>query len=107
MLKELSDEFTVTLSKEFKRLSETDKYFFNPHEYDRESISKLLNEKGVDTKTGKVLVEVSPEYFRPTDVEFLLGDASKAKKNLGWKPRVCFEELVKLMVKADVEKVKK
>jgi GDPmannose 4,6-dehydratase len=62
-----------------------------------------LNEKGLDKKTGKVLVEVSPEYFRPTDVVNLLGDPSKAKSVLGWNPSATsFEELVKKMVQHDV-----
>lgn len=63
-----------------------------------------INEKGVDRKTGKILVEVDPEYFRPTEVEQLLGDYSKAKKLLGWEPKVKFKELVKIMAKADWEK---
>jgi GDPmannose 4,6-dehydratase len=62
-----------------------------------------VNEKGVDSKTGRVLVEVSPEYFRPADVDFLLGDASKAGVKLGWKPKVRFEELVRIMVRADLK----
>ncbi len=65
---------------------------------------KGINETGIDAESGKVLVEVSPDYFRPTDVEFLLGDASRAREKLGWKPKVCFEELVKIMVKADLGK---
>lgn len=64
---------------------------------------KGLREKGIDKKTGKVLVEVDPKYFRPTEVESLIGDASKANKKLGWKPKVKFKELVKIMVDADME----
>ena len=60
-----------------------------------------LGEKGIDAKTGKVIVEVDPKYFRLTEVEILIGDYSKAKRELGWEPKVKFEELVKLMVKAD------
>jgi GDPmannose 4,6-dehydratase len=52
---------------------------------------------------GDVLVEIDPRYFRPTEVDFLLADASKAKKILGWKTRVTFKELVKIMVDADME----
>jgi GDPmannose 4,6-dehydratase len=65
---------------------------------------KAINEKGIDSKTGKVLVEVSPEYFRPADVDFLLGDSSKAKKKLRWKPKTKFAELVRIMVDADLRK---
>jgi GDPmannose 4,6-dehydratase len=63
---------------------------------------KGLDEKGIDTKTGKVLVEIQSMYFRPTEVESLWGDSSKARKQLGWKPKVGFKELVKIMVDADI-----
>jgi len=64
-------------------------------------------EKGRDSRSGKILVEVDPEYFRPTEVEQLKGDFSKAKKILGWEPKTTFHDLVKIMVKADWEKIKK
>ena len=67
---------------------------------------KGMNEKGFDQATGRVLVEVSPDFYRPTDVVNLLGDPSKARKELGWNPtRTGFEELVRLMVEHDMEKV--
>lgn len=63
-----------------------------------------VNEKGIDRKTGRVIVEVSPEFFRPTDVVTLLGDPSKAMKTLGWKPaKTGFEELVRLMTEHDMK----
>lgn len=68
---------------------------------------KDVNEKGIDKKTGKVLVEVDPRYFRPTDVDSLRGDASKAKKILGWKPKTSFRQLVAEMVKNDLEEAQK
>ena len=65
-------------------------------------------EKGIDVKTGKPLVEVDPKYFRPAEVEQLLGDPTKAKTLLGWNPKkTSFEELVKIMVESDIELVKK
>ena len=65
-----------------------------------------LDEKGYDRKTGKCLVEVSPDFYRPTDVVNLWGDPTKAKRELGWNPtKTSFEELVALMVKHDMEKV--
>lgn len=65
-----------------------------------------MDEKGIDQATGKVIVEVSPDFYRPTDVVNLLGDPSKAKKELGWNPvRTSFKELVNIMVKHDMEKV--
>jgi GDPmannose 4,6-dehydratase len=65
-----------------------------------------LEEKGIDKKTGKVLVEIDPEYFRPTEVENLQGDASKAKSILNWSPKVKFNELVKIMSEAELEALK-
>lgn len=64
-----------------------------------------INEKGIDKKTGKVLVEVDPRYFRPAEVDLLIGDPSKAKKELGWAPKVTFEELVQIMVEADLKAI--
>ena len=67
-----------------------------------------VNERGIDVKTGKALVEVDPKYFRPTEVDQLLGDPTKAKTLLGWNPqKTSFEELVKLMVRHDMKFVKK
>lgn len=64
-----------------------------------------IREKGVEKKTGKVLVEVSPEFFRPTDVVTLLGDPAKAKRDLGWNPqKTSFESLVRLMVENDLRR---
>ncbi len=64
---------------------------------------KGTDERGVDAKTGEVLVEVDPRYFRPTEIDLLLGDASKARARLGWTHRVSFDQLVSEMVKSDVE----
>ena len=65
-----------------------------------------LEEKGIDKATGKVVVEVSPDFYRPTDVINLWGDPTKAKTELGWNPmKTSFEELVELMTKHDMEKV--
>lgn len=67
-----------------------------------------VDEKGIDIATGKVLVEVDPKYFRPAEVEQLLGDPTKAKTLLGWNPRkTSFEQLVKLMVANDMRFVRK
>ncbi len=67
-----------------------------------------IDEKGIDMATGKILVEVDPKYFRPAEVEQLLGDPTKAKTLLGWNPRkTSFEELVRLMVRHDMKFVKK
>jgi len=62
-----------------------------------------VNEKGVDTKTGTILVEIDEKYFRPAEVELLLGDPTKAEKELNWKRKVSFQELVSEMVRYDLE----
>ncbi|HEX6087790.1 MAG TPA: GDP-mannose 4,6-dehydratase [Thermoanaerobaculia bacterium] len=61
-----------------------------------------VDEKGVDQATGRVLIEIDPRYFRPSEVDDLCGDASKAKRELGWEPRTSFEELIGLMVESDL-----
>lgn len=67
-----------------------------------------IDEKGIDTLSGKVLIEVDPKYFRPSEVEQLLGDPTKARTMLGWNPRqTSFEKLVDIMVKHDMEYVRK
>ena len=66
-----------------------------------------LEETGADAKTGKILVRVDPRYFRPTEVDLLLGDPSKAYRTLGWKPKVTLEELAHLMVASDLELARK
>ena len=65
------------------------------------------DEKGICKKSGKTYVAVEERYYRPTEVDMLIGDASKAKDNLGWEPKTKFADLVKLMARADFEKVKK
>ena len=64
-----------------------------------------VEEKGLDKSTGETLVEVDPRYFRPTEVDFLLGDSSKARAKLGWRHRTSFDTLVSDMVKADMAAV--
>ncbi len=64
---------------------------------------KGLKEKGVDKKTNKTLIEIDPKYFRPAEIDILRGDYSKAEKMLGWKPKITFKELVKIMAQADYE----
>ena len=64
---------------------------------------KGVEERAVDKKTGKVLIEIDPKYFRPTEVELLIGDPSKAQRELGWKHKYSLEQLVAEMVKADME----
>ena len=62
-----------------------------------------VNEKGVDKNSGNIIVEIDPQYFRPVDVEVLIGDARKAEKVLGWEPKVKLNELIEIMVEHDMK----
>jgi len=66
-----------------------------------------IEEKGIDSATGKVLVRIDPRYFRPTEVDFLLGDPTKAQNKLGWYPKVNFPELVEIMIQEDLKAVER
>ncbi len=66
---------------------------------------KGVNEKGIDVETGKVIVEVDPRYFRPTEVDLLIGDATKARTQLGWAPKHSLDELVHDMVESDLKEL--
>jgi len=65
-----------------------------------------LNEKGINKRTKDILIKIDKYYFRPTEVHELRGDARKAKKELGWKPKITFKQLVKSMVEKDISKIK-
>ena len=65
------------------------------------------DQKGIEEKTGQVVVAVDPEYYRPTEVNELLGDASKARDKLGWEPEITFEEMIAEMIEADMEEAQK
>jgi len=66
---------------------------------------KGLKEKGIDKKSGKTIIEISPEFFRPAEVDVLIGDPAKAGKKLRWKPKTTFRDLVRMMVEADMKRV--
>ena len=82
-------------------------YAFKRAGIELEFVGEGVNEKGIDKATGKVVIEVSPDFYRPTDVVNLWGDPTKAKRKLGWDPtkKTSFEQLVNLMVDADMAKV--
>lgn len=65
---------------------------------------KNENEKGIDAKTGKILIKINPKFYRPAEVDLLIGDASKANEILGWKPKTTLEELCDMMIKKDIER---
>ena len=73
--------------------------------FDIEWEGEGVDEVGRDGKTGKTIVTIDPKYFRAAEVDLLLGDPSKARKILGWKPRVSFDELVRMMMEADLDRV--
>jgi len=66
-----------------------------------------INEKGINKKNGKVIVEIDKIHFRPSEVDILIGDSTKAKEKLGWKPKVLLPELVKMMMEHDIEQAKR
>ena len=80
---------------------------FSHIDIDIKWIGEGVDEKGIDSKTGRVLVEIDPEYFRPSEVDLLVGDYSKAKQKLGWEPTITVEELCEEMVESDLELFRK
>ncbi len=68
---------------------------------------KGRDERGIDRATGRVLIEVSQEFFRPAEVDILVGDPSKAERILGWRPKTRFEDLVRIMVEADIRRLER
>lgn len=92
---------TTTSIRDFCRMT------FEELGYDIEFVGEGVNEKGIDRATGKTLIEVDPRYFRPAEVDLLLGDSSKARRELGWKPKYDLKMLVKEMVASDLELAKK
>lgn len=70
-----------------------------------EWIGNGIEEKGINAKTGDTVIEIDPRYFRPTEVDLLIGDADKAREKLGWIPKYTFEQLIEEMVREDQEKL--
>ncbi|HPM02032.1 MAG TPA: GDP-mannose 4,6-dehydratase [Candidatus Cloacimonadota bacterium] len=103
---EQADDFVIATGethtvKEFCELT------FKELDIDIEWQGSGINEKGIDAKNGNILIEIDPRYFRPAEVDLLIGDPSKANKELGWKAKTTFKDLVSLMVQSDWDKVKK
>ena len=80
---------------------------FNEAGIELEFVGEGVDERGIDKNTGKVLVEVDPRYFRPTEVDLLLGDSSKARRELGWTPKYDLPALIKEMVREDMKEAQK
>lgn len=100
------DDYVVATGKT-RSIREFAQKAFKVAGYDIVFKGKGIHEIGIDKKTGKTLIKVNPKFYRPAEVEMLLGDPSKAEKKLKWKREISFDELVERMVKNDLELVKK
>lgn len=107
MLQQPQPDDYVIATGEQHSVREFCEFAFKELGFDLQWQGKGVDEKGVDKKTGKVLVEIDPRYFRPAEVESLLGDASKAREKLGWEPKISFPELVKEMLQSDLEQARR
>lgn len=108
ILQQPEPEDFVIATGEYHTVREFTTLAFKELDIDLEWQGKGVDEKGIDKKTGKVLVEVDPKYFRPAEVEQLLGDPTKARTKLGWNPhKTGFKELIHIMIAHDMEKVRK
>jgi len=101
---DVADDF-VLATGETHTVREFVELAFQELEMSIEWTGKDENEKGIDAASGKVVVEINPRYYRPTEVELLVGDPSKAERELGWKPAVKFRELVSIMARADWQEI--
>jgi len=107
MLQQNEPEDFVIATGETHSVREFCELTFNELEMKVKWYGKGIDEKGIDLRTGKTLIEINPGYFRPTEVDILIGDYTKAKAKLGWQPKVKFDELVKIMTQSDYDKVLK
>lgn len=101
---EKPEDFVIATGKTYS-VREFLQEAFSEIGYSIKWVGSGVTEKGIDAKTGKILVGIDPKYFRPTEVDLLIGDPSKAIKELGWKAKTTFHELVKLMVQEDLKLV--
>lgn len=107
MLQQDKPEDYVIATNETHTVREFVKLTFKELEIMIKWIGEGVKEKGICKKTGRALIEVDPRYYRPTEVDILIGDYSKAKEKLGWEPKVKFEELVRIMIKHDLSLINK
>lgn len=96
------DDFVVSTGKTYK-IREFVKMAFNYCDIDIIFEGKGVEEKGINKKTGKIILDISKDFYRPAEVDLLVGDSSKAKKQLGWTPKVNLEKLVEMMIQYDLE----
>lgn len=107
MLQQEKAEDFVIATGETHTVREFTELAFKRAGYELEWVGENENEKGIEKSSGNVLVEVDPKYYRPTEVDLLIGDPAYAKEKLGWQPETKFEDLIALMVDSDLEKVKR
>jgi GDPmannose 4,6-dehydratase len=107
MLQQPSPDDFVMATNETHTVREFTQEAFRQIGVELEWRGKAEREKGIDSKTGRVYVEIDPKYYRPTEVDMLIGDYSKARIKLGWEPKIKFKELVEIMVQADIKKLSK
>ena len=105
MLQQNSPKDYVLATKETHTVRAFATLAFRAAGIDIEFEGEGVKEKGYDKKTGRLLVDVNPEFFRPAEVELLLGDSTLAETELGWRRKVSFKELVDMMVKSDMERI--
>lgn len=96
------EDFVISSGKTWS-IRQFVEFAFKEVNIDIKWVGSGINERGICKKTGKILVKVNPRYFRPTEVDILLGDSTKAKKKLNWSPKTSIEELVKIMVRYDLK----
>ena len=101
-----ADDF-VLATGEAHSVREFAEYAFKEVGIDIEWTGKGINEKGIDARNGKILIEIDPRYFRATEVDALVGDASKAREKLGWIPKIDFLTLIKDMIHSDIKEAEK
>jgi GDPmannose 4,6-dehydratase len=106
MQQDVPEDFVLSTGKKISVRDFTSMAFSNLG-INIEWIGDGVNEKGIDSETGKILVEVDEKYFRPTEVDLLIGDSSKAKSKLGWIPKYSVQDLCKEMVEFDYQEVTK
>lgn len=98
----VAEDFVIATGKNYT-VREFATLAFSYINIELEWVGSGLSEKGINKKTGKNLVSIDPKFFRPTEVDILIGDASKAKNLLGWEPKIGLESIVERMVKSDLE----
>ncbi len=101
---ELPDDYVIAMGKMYS-VRDLIEEAFHVIDVDIQWKGEGIQERGINVETGKELIIVSPELFRPAEVDFLVGDASKARTILKWKPEVNFQELVKIMIDADIKRL--